>query len=103
MRFHIIKQAVLLAICASLALAAPEDKPARNRGTRKQPTQNSSCNNVPVHPLDVVLGRPTRDSITLSVLAYQDTEGTIAYGTQSGSLRNKPQRGNSRKANRSKC
>ena len=30
---------------------------------------------VPAHPLDVVLGRPTKNSITASVLAYADREG----------------------------
>ncbi len=39
------------------------------------------------HPLDMVLGRPTRDSVTLSVLVYEDAEGRIAYGTQRGRLR----------------
>ncbi len=37
---------------------------------------------VPDHPLDIILGRPTQSSITLSVLAYRDLEGYIAYGTQ---------------------
>jgi predicted phosphodiesterase len=39
---------------------------------------------VPAHPLDFVLGRPTGNSITLSVLAYQDMEGYVAYGTEAG-------------------
>lgn len=40
---------------------------------------------VPAHPLDVVLGRPTANSVTASVLAYSGREGVIQYGTKSGS------------------
>lgn len=39
---------------------------------------------VPEHPLDVVLGRPTKDSISASVLAYADREGMIQYGPKAG-------------------
>lgn len=39
---------------------------------------------VPAHPLDVVLGRPTNNSITASVLAYADRDGLIAYGPKAG-------------------
>ena len=39
---------------------------------------------VPAHPLDVVLGRPTKNSITASVLAYADREGVIKYGKKTG-------------------
>ena len=41
---------------------------------------------VPAHPLDVVLGRPTRDSVTASVLSYADREGKIEYGAGPGNL-----------------
>lgn len=86
MSMHLDKLAVSVVLCAGLALAATEGKQGRNRGGRPQPTQNSKCNDVPAHPCDLVLGRPTRDSVTLSVLAYQDTEGSIAYGTERGQL-----------------
>lgn len=36
------------------------------------------------HLLDVVLGRPTKNSITASVLAYSDREGVIQYGPKAG-------------------
>lgn len=39
---------------------------------------------VPAHPLDVVLGRPTQNSITASALAYEDREGIIQYGPKPG-------------------
>lgn len=40
---------------------------------------------VPVRSHDIVLGRPARDSITLSVLSFKDGEGFVEYGTASGS------------------
>ena len=65
-----------------LTASAAEDQPAHKGGGSRQPVMSSPCNDVPAHPFDLVLGRPTGDSVTLSVLAYQDTEGCIAYGTQ---------------------
>ncbi|MBM3891697.1 MAG: hypothetical protein FJ388_21495, partial [Verrucomicrobia bacterium] len=71
-----------LFLCTCVALAAPEGKRGgRGKGSKEQPAQNSECNNVPAHPADVILGRPTRDSVTVNVLAYEDAEGCIAYGT----------------------
>ena len=40
---------------------------------------------MPAHPLDLILGRPTQNSVTLSVLAYEDREGFVTYGTEKGS------------------
>jgi hypothetical protein len=39
---------------------------------------------VPAHPLDLILCRPTRDSVTLCLLVYEDAEGFVAYGTEPG-------------------
>ena len=41
---------------------------------------------VPAHALDVLLGRPTKNSITASVLAYADREGVIQFGPKAGAL-----------------
>jgi hypothetical protein len=41
---------------------------------------------VPAHPLDVILARPTDRSVTVSVLAYQEREGVIEYGLAPGAL-----------------
>ena len=68
-------------LCACVALGAPDEKRGHDKGGR-MPAQNSPCNDVPAHPFDIILGRPTSDSTTVSVLAYQDTEGCVAYGTQ---------------------
>lgn len=39
---------------------------------------------VPAHPYDLILARPEKTSVTLSVLAYQDMDGDVTLGTQSG-------------------
>ena len=41
---------------------------------------------VPAHAYDLILARPEKTSVTLSVLAYQDMEGFVAYGTQPGAV-----------------
>ena len=61
------------------------DKPERKGGS-KQPVQTSKCNDVPAHPFDLILGRPTTKSVTVSVLSYDDVEGWLAYGTEAGKL-----------------
>ena len=44
---------------------------------------------VPAHPWDLILARPTDKSVTASLLAYKDSEAFIEYGTTSGSYPNK--------------
>ena len=41
---------------------------------------------APVHPFDLILARPTANSVTASVLAYNEMEGYITYGTQKENL-----------------
>lgn len=88
MRIHIafIKQVVALLLCVGVALAASEGKQRGQKTNTRQPSQNSACNDVPVHPFDLILGRPTSNSVTVSVLCYDDAEGFIAFGTQAGKL-----------------
>jgi len=81
------RYAICLALCLCLTAETAEGRRDRDKGRPDQPTQNSTCNDVPAHPIDVVLGRPARDSVTVSVMVDRDTEGWIAYGTQSGHLR----------------
>jgi hypothetical protein len=47
-------------------------------------TTNQFSLAVPDHPYDLILGRPEKDSVTASVLAYQDMEGLLAYGFRAG-------------------
>ncbi len=71
----------------SLRTSAPKPRPSAQPAA-KAPTNNRGSDAtqsmtfaVPAHPIDVILGRPTQNSITASVLAYQDAEGYIEYGT----------------------
>jgi len=91
----------------SLATQTPEGSGGRNQGTRSQQPQNPPARQTPqaqsspqtnrgsdasqnlsldvaADPIDVILGRPTQRSVTASVLAYQDGEGYIEFGTQRG-------------------
>ena len=70
------------------ARQTPQSKPSPQNNRGSDTTQNLSLD-VPAHPLDVILGRPTQHSITASVLAYQDGEGYIEFGTQPGIHSNK--------------
>jgi len=59
-----------------------------NRGHRTETGTNFFNLAVPEHAYDLILARPEKDSVTLSVLTYQDMEGFIAYGTQAGGCTN---------------
>ena len=77
---------ILATLLSSLwAAQAADDGPVRKGGSR-QPVQASPCNDVPAHPFDLILGRPTSNSVTVSVMCYQEAEGFIAYGTEPGKL-----------------
>jgi predicted phosphodiesterase len=94
MNKYLLRSAAVALVCAAATVhaaleAAPaesEGKPARAKTHPKQPSQSSSCNNVPVHSFDLILARPTRDSVTLSVLAYRELEACVAYGAERGPL-----------------
>jgi len=58
--------------------SAPMDRPARPPSTFHT--------EVPAHAVDIILTRPTNNAVTVSVLAYADTDGYLAYGTEPGKL-----------------
>jgi predicted phosphodiesterase len=66
--------------------SAPRQTPQTNSGS--DATQNQTLD-IPAHPIDIILGRPTQRSMTASVLAYQDGEAYIEFGTQTGAHPNK--------------
>lgn len=80
-----IRQTLLLLVGMGMVLGTASERSARVGGS-KQPIQDSGCNDVPAHPFDLILGRPSANSITVSVLCYEDSQGYIVYGTQPGKL-----------------
>ena len=75
------------AILLSLpAFAAPnnEAKPEGGRVHHPQAGTNFFNVAVPEHPYDLILARPEKNSVTLSVLTYRNIEAFVTYGTQPG-------------------
>jgi predicted phosphodiesterase len=70
----------------NLPTPAPTEKP---RGQNPPQGQGSDASQsldfeIPDHSYDVILGRPTANSIIFSLLAYTDQTLSISYGTESG-------------------
>ncbi|MEN6403787.1 MAG: fibronectin type III domain-containing protein [Armatimonadia bacterium] len=93
MKFSLLAK-LLIAGCAValvfLVQAAPEtpsgQRPAQ--GQQRGPAQSlPPCfrTEVPAHPFDIILGRPTDHSGTASVLSYADGEAYVEWGTGQGS------------------
>lgn len=76
---------VVLAVMLAGGAGAGEPSAGNGRGSREPvagfrlPTPAFQTE-VPAQPVDLVLGRPTRDSITLSLLAHEDLEGQVVWG-----------------------
>jgi hypothetical protein len=77
---------VICLLGTALVTPVAAEKPARQQGGSRQPVQTSTASEVPAHAFDVILGRPTGTSITVSVLCYSDAEACIRYGIQPGKL-----------------
>ncbi len=43
---------------------------------------------VPAHPYNIILGRPTQNSVTISIMANENLRGYIQYGTQANNFIN---------------
>jgi hypothetical protein len=93
---RIITAAALIA-GASLAALLADEEPRGPGGEREGQRKGGRGGNapiedlaslfrtdVPTHPLDVILARPTKFSVTVSVLAFADREGIIQYGPNAG-------------------
>ena len=74
----------LVLLAAFSLLGSGSQARDENRGHRAPGAANVFNVSVPAHSLDLILARPEKNSVALSVLAYQDMEGFVAYGTQSG-------------------
>ncbi|MFO0892671.1 MAG: metallophosphoesterase [Isosphaeraceae bacterium] len=71
--------AILMLGAAVSAAGQPIEK-GRRPPRPGQPSQVSPSLEFPAHPLDLILCRPTRKSVTLSVLASRDADGSVSYG-----------------------
>jgi hypothetical protein len=60
-----------------LVQAAPDKLPERELAAHFH-------TEVPAHPNDIILGRPTSTSVTASVLSYAAVEGYMEWGTETG-------------------
>lgn len=77
---------------AQFTSVTQQGKDKQKAPRKQQPKRQSQAavfyTNVPEHPFDIILGRPTGEAITLSILTYQDMEGYIEYSHQPGSYPN---------------
>jgi predicted phosphodiesterase len=83
--------AVVICVLAGSLWAADQQKKGPQGGGQKgraarQPSGDqfqaeSFKTDVPARDIDIILARPTNNSVTLSVLAYRDMEAAISYGT----------------------
>lgn len=75
---------LLITVLVMLALGAT----AWGQGDERRlpgPRQAEFRTDVPGHPFDLILARPTATSVTVSVLAYSDLNGYLVYGPSKGS------------------
>jgi len=81
-------RSVLTLLClAGVTVAAGQsnsDKAGGDHGHRSPSGGNVFNVAVPAHDYDLILARPEKDSVTLSVLTYRDLEGFVTYGTRPG-------------------
>lgn len=67
------------------AQPTPEPQPGGKQQSEVRMPTPAFRTEVPDHSVDLILGRPTSHSMVLSILAYQEMDGYISYGTnQSG-------------------
>lgn len=86
MRSLFPRSLALAALVFLSCLSASAGEAQRNAGRGHRAPEQASVFHltVPDHAYDLILTRPERESVTLSVLAYQDSEGWVAYGAKSG-------------------
>jgi predicted phosphodiesterase len=77
----------ILAFIAGLTCYAQQERGRGRGGERMKPGAQEI--QVPAHPYDLILGRPTKTDVTLSILAYQNREGFVTYGTSPDKLTEK--------------
>jgi len=94
MKFPLLAKLLTVGCAAAVVLlvqAAPEVPPGQ-RGQRRASAQDlTPCfhTDVPAHPLDLILGRPTATSVAVSALSYASDEAYLEWGTQPGVFPNR--------------
>lgn len=77
--------AVLFASALAVMSALPVDE-VRGQDKKGGGPKHVFTGPPPAHPFDVILARPTDQSVTISVLAYQNMTARVTYGTTAGKL-----------------
>jgi predicted phosphodiesterase len=80
-----ITLALMLCFPLSSGLAQTKKGGGKGKGEGRMPTL-AFRTDVPAHPVDVILGRPTTESITASILSYEGVEGYVAFGAEPDKL-----------------
>ena len=81
-RMLLIACSILLGVLSQAPMLRGAQEPMGRGG--QPPAASTFFLDVPAHPYDIILARPTRNAITVSILAYQDMDGYLTYGTRSG-------------------
>ena len=81
---HLHRVILLLTFALTGFAVAADDTPATAHGHLPPGATGSFKVTVPAQAFDIVLARPEAQAMTVSVLAYQELEGYIAYGLHPG-------------------
>ena len=81
-------KALLVVIASALAIlevniSAQESKPENGHGRRGQAVTNYFNVDVPAHTYDLILARPEKNAVTLSVLALEETGAFVVAQSSS--------------------
>lgn len=82
--FRSFSLCLLLAFCVLVLVGRTQDRPNRRSGNSETGLPATFHTETPAHVYDITLTRPTRDAVTVSILAYQQLAGYLVYGTQPG-------------------
>jgi hypothetical protein len=79
------RHAIALLIVVVAAAGHAQERGRRGSGEGRDQARMPTLafrTEVPAHDYDLILGRPTKDAVTLSVLAYREISAGLAYGLE---------------------
>lgn len=87
LRWQRVCEILVFTFCVGAPNAFAQEKPSRDKGVQGQVggsrlgnyEKPPPANDIPDHPYDVLLGRPTDTSIELRILQYSDGQGSVRY------------------------